>query len=186
MAPHEPPSLRNPFLPPFDLSFIIGRRISFSRLRRRVSPYRELKGRFRKNGKSLRACQSAVAGFATIRLMMIHCSISSGSCAWQPPSGSSLPGPDSNRDENSKRDCCLRIPWVRNSGIFLGRPRTPFFDRYRSLVDPSRTKARCLAPFLFSAECRQIYPPNSWNLHMSLLCRSCVNKWLIGESTCKP
>lgn len=38
--------------------------------------YRELNGGFRKNGKSLRACQSDVRGFAPIWLMMIHCSIS--------------------------------------------------------------------------------------------------------------
>lgn len=46
------------------------------RQRRRVRPYRELNGGFRKNGKSLRACQSDVRGFAPIWLMMIHCSIS--------------------------------------------------------------------------------------------------------------
>ena len=34
----------------------------------------------------------------------------------------------------------------------------------------SRTKRLAAsAPFLSPAECRQIYPPNSWNLHMSLL-----------------
>jgi len=39
-------------------------------------PYHELNGGFRKNGKSLRVCQSDVRGFAPIWLMMIHCSIS--------------------------------------------------------------------------------------------------------------
>lgn len=43
---------------------------------RRVPSYRELNGGFRKNGKSLRACQSDVRGFVPIWLMMIHCSIS--------------------------------------------------------------------------------------------------------------
>lgn len=46
------------------------------RQHKRAQSYRELNGGFEKNGKSLRSCQSDVRGFATIWLMMIHCSIS--------------------------------------------------------------------------------------------------------------
>lgn len=46
------------------------------RQRKRAQSYRELNSGFEKNGKSLRACQSDVRGFAPIWLMMIHCSIS--------------------------------------------------------------------------------------------------------------
>lgn len=67
-------------LPPFPIfAFLpLARRSLYIVLqqRKRAQSYRELNGGFKKNGKSLRACQSDVRGFAPIWLMMIHCFIS--------------------------------------------------------------------------------------------------------------
>lgn len=90
--PSDPKNHQEPFLLPGEilsspcprpslpllvsLHFLISRCVSLFGNAEGSRSYRELNSRFRKNGKSLRACQSDVRGFAPIWLMMIHCSIS--------------------------------------------------------------------------------------------------------------
>lgn len=119
----------------------------------------------------MRACQSAVRGFATIRLMMIHCSISSGSCGYQYPHHHTLP-------EHTGIKIVSAIPDPRDSlDLSIGRFFSFFFFFSSSFFllsfppsnDPSRTNQPpslppSLPPHFYSP--RQIYPPNSCNLHM--------------------
>lgn len=168
--PPSPPSGR-PFPPP-----TISSRPSSSadvyrplRLRGRVSrPYRELKGRFRKNGKSLRACQSAVRGFATIRLMMIHCSISSGSCGYQYPHHHHTLPEHTGIKIVSAIVAITPSPSFHRFFFFFFSSFFPFLSFPFEHNDPSRINRPTNLPFsLHFYSPRQIYPPNSRNLHMS-------------------
>lgn len=93
---HSRPLLRFPISSPF-FRLLVVRCISFFSNAKGPSRTGNQTARFKKNGKSLRACQSDVRGFAPIWLMMIHCFISRTSAI--------LLSVGLTRPDENKRDC---------------------------------------------------------------------------------
>lgn len=125
----------------------------------------------------MRACQSAVRGFAAIRLMMIHCSISSGSCGYRCPHRATLPEPCTGIEIVSARS--LSSP-IASSRSFPSQPRTLFFlflffFSSSSLVrnDPSRTNQR-RAPPLPPPSPLHFYSPRSVDKFILEILGTCI------------